>query len=330
MHGLPSTGVDQRGPDQQPRIDIVIVNWNSGDYLSRCLKSILKHGKNLVDSIIVVDNASTDGSLATIERIDQPVHIIRNSENCGFAAACNQGAALGRAKYLLFLNPDTELYKDTLSVAITAMERAENKAFGICGVQIINEKGEIERSCSRFPTPARYMADIIGLTRIGPFRRFGVRIREWDHEKTREVDQVMGAFFLIRRRLFELLGGFDEQFFVYYEEVDLSYRAARAGAKTLFLAETHVFHAGGGSTRKVKAARLFYSLRSRILYAFKHFHRAEAWGVLLLTLLVEPFTRFSYTIIRGELDGVKNTKQGYKMLWADLARIMKTIGTSND
>jgi len=145
---------------------------------------------------------------------------------------------------------------------------------------------------------------------------------EWDHNETMEVDQVMGAFFLIRRSLYDALGGFDERFFVYFEEVDISYRAYKSGWKTIFLASAQVFHKGGGTSQQVKASRLFYSIRSRILYAFKHYHMLSAIYLLVLTLLIEPLSRIIQAFGRGSKSQISETLIAYQMLLKQLPKMM--------
>ena len=126
----------------------------------------------------------------------------------------------------------------------------------------------------------------------------------------------------MRRSVFEALNGFDERFFVYLEDVDFSLRAKQAGWKTAYLTDAQAFHAGGGTSSQVKAARLFYSLRSRLLYGFKHFPSWQAWVLLWITLLVEPFSRTVFSLIRGGTRDVRNTWSGYGMLYRDLPDIL--------
>jgi len=140
-------------------------------------------------------------------------------------------------------------------------------------------------------------------------------MKDWNHSETREVDQVIGAFFLVKRKVFDALRGFDERFFVYYEEVDFSYRAKKAGWGSLYLAEARAFHSGGGTSEQVKARRLFYSLRSRLLYAVKHFSPDGGVMVLLATLLFEPISRCALALWRHSWPSLKETVQGYGMLW---------------
>ncbi len=127
---------------------------------------------------------------------------------------------------------------------------------------------------------------------------------------------MIGAFLWIRRALFERLEGFDERFFVYYEELDLSLRARAAGFETYFLADAQAYHRGGGVSEQAKAARLFYSLRSRILYGFKHFPRSTARALAVVTLVVEPLTRLALLGMRRDRAGMAETLSGFRRLWA--------------
>lgn len=298
------------------QLSIIIVNWNSGSQLAEVVSSIEKYHHDLVSSVVIVDNSSSDDSLERVETMQnflfKPL-IIRNSANFGFGKACNLGAQHSKSEYLLFLNPDAALYADTLPKAFAYMENPANAKAGICGVQLLDEAGHVSRSCARFPSAAGFVAHALGLDVFFP--RLGHFMAEWDHAKTHPVDQVIGAFFLVRRNLFEALNGFDERFFVYFEEVDFSYRAWQAGMHSVYLADAQAFHAGGGTSNQVKARRLFYSLRSRLLYAFKHFSWFGAFSVLLTTLLVEPLSRSTLALLRRSWAGLKETWAAYGLLW---------------
>jgi len=311
--------------------DIVIVNWNSGGQLAEAIASICRHDHNCVSSVIVVDNASTDDSLARVQAmttIPVSLQIIRNSENRGFGAACNQGAAIAGSEYLLFLNPDVCLFKDSLSKAIEFMQNPENTRVGIIGVQLVDGHGYVARSCSRFPTLMIFLLQSVGLNRLPCLQHFSQSLIEWDHGSTKQVDQVIGAFFLVRLELFLSLEGFDERFYVYFEEVDFSFRAHKQGWSSVFLAGAKAFHAGGGTSHQVKAHRLFYVLRSRLLYGFKHFRRWQAWILVGLTLAVEPFSRSLFALFSGGISALRDTWRGYIMLYSDIPSILKKSGRS--
>jgi GT2 family glycosyltransferase len=307
-------------------LSIVIVNWNAGIQLTEVINSIADYHNNLVSSVIIVDNASTDDSVSQVESIkDLPfkLHIIRNDKNMGFGAACNQGAKLANSEYILFLNPDMKLYANSLTVPVAFMQDPKNYDVGIVGIQLIDETGDISRSCARFPTLGMFFVQATGLNRLQSMRKFNLHMSDWSHEKTAVVDHVIGAFYLMKRTLFESLDGFDERFFVYLEDLDLSLRARQAGLQSVYLADAKAFHAGGGTSRQVKVHRLFYSLRSRLLYGFKHFNFFQAWLLVLITLGVEPFSRTLYSLFRANFNDVYNTWKAYYMLFKDMKFILK-------
>lgn len=303
-------------------LNIIIVNWNSGKQLYKCLASIANFGRSNVSKVVVVDNGSIDGSIDDLKCFDLPLEVICNQENMGFARACNQGAAVCDAPYLLFLNPDTELFENSLTIPLAFMDDVANKDVGICGIQLLDEKGHIARTCARFPSLSRFSFQSIGLNKLPRLRTTGVHMQDWEHSQTRIVDHVIGAFFLVRRSIFESLGGFDERYFVYLEDIDFSFRAKQDGWNSIYLSDAQAFHAGGGTSRQVKAARLFYSLRSRLLYGLKHFPFWQACILIALTLLIEPLSRSIFSLFRGGLGDVRNTWSGYSMLYRDLPNIL--------
>lgn len=305
--------------------DIIIVNWNSGRCLETCLKSIRATGRDgfEIERVVVVDNASSDGSADNLHFSDLPLWVVRNSENRGFAAACNQGARGSTADYLLFLNPDVTLQGDSLQVPAQFIGEASSGKVGICGIQLVDESGSVSRTCSRLPTVFALLYQMLGLDRVFPGAFPGHFLGVPEHRQSMRVDQVMGAFFLIRRALFEALEGFDERFFVYYEDVDISYRASQLGSASYYLASTQAYHKGRACSDQVKATRLFYSLRSRILYAYKHFGLVAATTVMLCTLLIEPFSRLIFAVSHGSMREAQETAQGYMMLWRSFPSLLK-------
>ena len=305
-------------------LDIVIVNWNAGTLLQDCLHSIEGTTQTgfKIGQVVIVDNGSTDGSLDELASTALPLNIIRNTENKGFAAACNQGVQRSHADYLLFLNPDTRLFPDSLSLPLAFMEATQNQSIGICGIQLLDDDGEVSRSCARFPTPSLLYGWMLGLDKLLPRFFPSHLMQEWGHDTSRDVDQVIGAFFMVRGRLFDELNGFDERFFVYQEEVDFSLRARQLGWRSHYLAGAKAYHKGGGSSGQVKARRLFYSLRSRILYGYKHFSRIQATAVLLGTLLLEPFTRVTLSLLHNAFKSTGETLSAYLMLYRHLPALI--------
>ena len=306
-------------------VDIIIVNWNAGGQLRDCLESINNAANRdsfELSRVVVVDNASWDGSADGLEDLRLPLSVIRNTENRGFAGACNQGAKGSRADYLLFLNPDTYLNRDSLAKPLIFMEEAFNQNIGIVGIQLLDDDGKISRTCARFPTPGRFFSKMLGLDRIFPHVFPSHFMSDWDHRESRQVDHVMGAFFLIRRSLFEELGGFDERFFVYLEDLDFSFRARQAGWRSFYLVDAQAHHEGGGTSEQGRATRLFYSLRSRIFYGYKHFGWWAATGLRLGTLLLEPWLRAAFAVAMGSLVQLKETQKAYAMLWWNLPELI--------
>ena len=293
--------------------------------LAESLQSVEHFGLAEVSSVVIVDNGSIDGSLKFLELRDTaslPVQIVRNTVNRGFAAACNQGAALVEDAIVLFLNPDTRLFADSISVPMKFVSLPENSKVGIVGIRLVDEHGKTARSCARFPGPRMFFLEALGLTRIKPFRHLGVQMTDWAHDSIADVDHVIGAFYMIRRTLFEQLGGFDERFFVYLEDLDLSLRARQAGWRSAYLASASAYHAGGGTSRQVKARRLFYSLRSKLLYGFKHFSNFDAIVVTVAVLMIEPVTRTGFAIARGKLEELRHIAHAYWLLFRDLPALL--------
>lgn len=308
-------------------LDIVIVNWNAGAQLYECLESIsaAKNDLFILNRVVVVDNASVDNSLEALECSDIPLVLIRNTENRGFGAACNRGAEESRAEYLLFLNPDVRLFENSLSIPVGYMDTPENARTGVCGIQLIEDDGHISRTCTRFPRPKHFFARATGLDRILPRLFKSHFMTEWDHAVSRRVDHVIGAFYFIRRDVFEKLGGFDGRFFVYLEDLDLSCRVYGHGYRIMYLADARAYHKGGGTSDQVKAARLFYSVRSRILYGFKHFSPLSASLLFAASLLLEPFSRLMRALLHRSSKEAKETLQGYMMLIEDIPGIVGRV-----
>jgi N-acetylglucosaminyl-diphospho-decaprenol L-rhamnosyltransferase len=307
-----------------PTVDIIIVNWNTGPQLQQCVQALsMSHRDGFVLlRVVVVDNASTDGSANDLHSFGLPVFLIRNPDNRGFAAACNQAAEGSPADYLLFLNPDTRVCPDTLAKSTAFMESAGNSRIGIVGVQMVDEEGKVAVTCSRFLSTRYFMYRMLGLNQLFPARFLSILYEEWDHSESRPIEHVVGAYYLMRGPLFRELGGFDERFFVYFEDVDLSLRACQAGWTSYYLASAQCYHASGGSSRQVKARRLFYVLQSRIFYAFKNFGTWNATGLLLATLFIEPWARVARAAARFSVRELGELVHGYSLLWLALPRIL--------
>lgn len=301
-----------------PTLDIVIVNWNSGSALGQCLRSIgaARDAGFHLSRVCIVDNASTDNSLNDIEALAPRPVVYRNTSNRGFAAACNQGAHRSSADYLLFLNPDTRLTPASLSVPTRFMEEEESQRIGICGIPLLDDSGQPATCSAAFPSSLLLCAETCGLDRlIG--RRFAAYGQTADPTQRRTVDQVIGAYFLVRASLFKTLGGFDERFFLYYEEVDFSLRARACHYTSCVLLEAVAYHTGCVSSNRVKDLSLFYLLRSKLQFAHKHF---SVWGqvsVGVCTLFLEPWIRCLHGVCTKSTGTITLTIRAYAYLLRD-------------
>lgn len=300
-------------------LDIVIVNWNSGDMLRECLSSFRKEYLQGIDlQLIVIDNHSSDDSLNGIENIDVPLTIVKNNRNIGFGAACNQGARLGKSDHILFLNPDTRLTENSIKPPLQFVKNQPH--IGIIGIQLCDENGNVQKSCARFPSLKTFASLIFGWDRVN--KKCHHFMLEWDHSDSREVDQVMGAYFLVRRNMFEQLKGFDERFFVYFEETDFSYRCHQRGYESYYYSSSQIFHVGQGTTKNIKSRRLYYSIQSRIKYFAKHNKKIETAIIIGLSLFVEPLTRIGFLLIKGSRKEAVNVLRAYKMIYKNLNTIL--------
>lgn len=321
--GLPPLGSWVRS-NTLPKLDIIIVNWNAGTLLRDCIESIREsHCDSLALSrVVVVDNASTDESIAALPDDFAALEVIRNRHNRGFAAACNQGAAGSHADYLLFLNPDIRLDPETLAGAVGFMENDAHQAIEISGIRLRGEDGETQRCCARFPTPGRILGQALGLDRLLPGVIMPHFMTEWDHRDSRAVPQVMGAFLLIRAAAFRRVRGFDERFFLYYEDVDLCRRVADAGGLCFHNAEVSAVHVGGGTTKAILARRQYLAAASRILYARKYFGAGAAL-VILAALLAEPMARSGRALLRGRAQELTDTLTAMRHLWRAMPDLLR-------
>jgi N-acetylglucosaminyl-diphospho-decaprenol L-rhamnosyltransferase len=310
-----------------PSVDIIIVNWNAGDQLYDCLAAVASSDcqEYKLDKIIVVDNASRDRSLEGLEELNLPLEIIRNTDNQGFGAACNQGASIGRSDYILFLNPDTKVSADSIDKAVNCIKDAAHQQVGVVSIQLVNSQGEIQRNCARFPTPLNIWCSILGIDKLVVNKSTSYIMNDWNHQNSQPVDHVIGAFYLIRREIFQALDGFDETFFVYFEDLDLSYRVHKLGWSSYYLADAVSFHKGGGTSESIKATRIFYSLRSRMLYGYKHFNPLQANAIAIASLSIEFASRMIFSLLRLSPSQAQETLSAYTKLFANIPEIYRAI-----
>lgn len=250
--------------------------------LQKCLLSLGQYGADIRYDVIVIDNASEDGS-AEMVRHEFPEHtLIANNTNRGFAAAVNQGIRASSGDVVLLLNPDTEIRESTLRQLL--QEFAEHEETGIAGGKIQNEDGTIQPSVRAFPTVLSQLLISLKLHHILHLPSYAKYMMEgFDYAKRQETDQVMGAFFGIRRKVIDQIGLFDERFFLWFEEVDFCKRAKNAGWKVVYIPGATLIHQGGQSFAKlspIKRQGIF--LQSLRQYMSKH--KGSAVGVLFAAI----------------------------------------------
>ena len=246
-------------------LSIIIVNYNVKYFLEQCLCALQKATAGLKAEIIVVDNASTDNSICYLRPNFPHVRFIENETNIGFAKACNMGFSKSCGEAILFLNPDTIVAEDTLETCLRFLKAHADA--GALGVRMIDGSGTFLKESKRsFPSPFTSLFKLAGLARLFPssktFSRY--HLGHLDAHQNHEVDVLAGAFMLIRKNVLDKIGAFDEAFFMYGEDVDLSYRIQKAGYKNYYLAETEIIHFKGESTKRgsLNYVRMFYSAMS--------------------------------------------------------------------
>jgi GT2 family glycosyltransferase len=268
------------------QLSVVVVNYNVKHFLEQCLCSVQKSisSSEIQAEIIVVDNNSRDNSVAYLTPLFPCVRFISNDQNVGFAKACNQGYKISTGKYVLFLNPDTIVAEDCFSECVSFFE-THNDA-GAVGVKMLDGQGHLLKESKRaFPSPVTSLFKLFGFARLFPksktFSRY--HLGHLDENKNHEVDVLAGAYMMVRRSLLDQLDGFDEVFFMYGEDVDLSYRIQKIGFKNYYIAESSILHFKGESTRKgsLNYVRMFYNAMS--IFVRKHYRggKANAFNFLI-------------------------------------------------
>src|SRR5208283_3322834 len=242
-------------------VSIIIVNYNVRDFLNNALVSVFRALEGMEGEVFVVDNASDDGSSDVVRQSFPNVRLIANKANVGFAKANNQALALSSGKYLMLLNPDTIVQEDTIRTLINFFEA--NGDVGMAGCKILNPDGSLELACRRsFPTPWVAFTKIMGLSALFPrLRLFGkYNLSYLDPDQTYTVDALSGSFMFVRRSVYDQIGGLDEQFFMYGEDLDWCYRAQVAGWNITYVHTTQIIHYKGESTRRsgMNEVKLFY------------------------------------------------------------------------
>jgi len=259
------------------KLSVIIVSYNVQHFLEQCLYSVFNSGKDIDFDVWVVDNNSIDGSVEMVQQKFPQVHVIANKENVGFSKANNQAIIASKAEYVLLLNPDTLVEEDTFKKTIAFMDSKPDA--GGLGVYMQDGKGNFLPESKRgLPTPEIAFYKIFGLSALFPnSKKFGkYHLTYLDKQKIHEIDVLSGAFMLMRKSVLEKIGLLDETFFMYGEDIDLSYRIIKGGFKNYYFPDTKIIHYKGESTKKSSVNYVFVFYKAMIIFAEKHFSQKNA------------------------------------------------------
>jgi GT2 family glycosyltransferase len=279
-------------------LSIVIVNWKVKDLLEKCIQSIFEQTKDISFEVFVVDNNSGDGSVEMVREKFPQVDLTASQENLGFAKGNNPAIKKAHGRYILLLNPDTEILDNALEKMVKFMD--SNSGCGIAGCKLLNPDLSLQPSVRTFPTLTSQVFILLKIHHLFPHSKamYKYLVQNFDYEKTQEVDQVMGAFMMIRREVINKIGMLDEKFWIWFEEVDFCKRAKEAGFKILYTPEAKIIHHFGQSFKQamgVKKQKDFN--RSLSCYFKKHGTKGEWVAIQILRPISLVFAWFAQIII---------------------------------
>ncbi|MFA4818852.1 MAG: glycosyltransferase family 2 protein [Patescibacteria group bacterium] len=276
----------------KPVYSVLIVSWQVRDYLRLCLRALARQLKDAAVEVIVVDNASSDGSAQMVEREFEWVRLIKANRNLGFAAATNMAAAAASGDYFVLLNPDT-VVGDSFFSALADFFRNHPTA-GVVGGKIINPDGTLQPSVRRFPDLLSQTLVSLKLSHFFPGLFSKYLATDFDYNQEAKVDQVMGACFIVPKDVWQNLGGFDANFFVWFEEVDFCRRLKDDNGEIWYSPQITVQHQPRSSARQLTAFRRHYIYSRSLVYYFCK-HKSTLAG-LILVLAAAPWLIISYVV----------------------------------
>ena len=282
-------------------ISIIIVSFNVKEFLDQAILSVQKASNDLNTEVIVIDNASHDQSASFIREKYPHVKIIENQTNEGFAKANNKGINEAKGEYILLLNPDTLIEENTLRSCFDFM--AGNPQAGAVGVRLMDGSGNyLPESKRGFPSPMASISKLFGFSKLFPRSRFfnGYYLGHLSPNQQNKIDVLCGAFMFIRKSVLDHVGLLDEAFFMYGEDIDLSYRINQAGHEIWYLPETSVIHHKGESTKKESLDYVKHFYQSMIIFSKKHFHSADR-GLLIFLLKLGIYLRAFISLVKRGL-----------------------------
>ncbi len=268
-------------------LSIIIVNYNVKVFLQNLLDSIQKASSGIQTEVIIVDNASDDGSIEFLREKYPQIKLIVNKTNLGFGKANNIGLKEAKGKYILLINPDAIVAEDTFSKMIEFFNQTPDA--GLAGCKILNPDGTLQLPCRRsFPGPWTSFTKVTGLSTLFPKSKIFARynLTYLDENQTYEVDAISGSFMMMRKEVYDKVGGFDEQFFMYGEDLDLCYRIQKAGHKVYYVHSTQIIHYKGESTKRsnIDETKVFYNAMH--LFVKKHLSTSFLVELILRTAII--------------------------------------------
>lgn len=303
------------------KLSIIIVNYNVEHFLEQCIKSVLKAIPNIAAEIFVVDNNSSDGSVEMVKQKFPQINLIANNDNPGFSKANNQAIKISQGEYVLLLNPDTVVEEDTFEKCIAFMD--EHPQAGGLGVKMIDGNGVFLPESKRgLPTPAVSFYKIFGLSRIFPkskkFARYHLGCLK--ENEINEIDVLSGAFMWMRKATLDKVGLLDEAFFMYGEDIDLSYRIQQGGYKNYYFPKAKIIHYKGESTKKGNINYVFVFYNAMIIFSKKHF--AKNAKVFSFFINIAIYLRATMAILFRFINYIK-------LILIDTALILLGLGFFN-
>lgn len=263
------------------KVSVIIVTYNSEETIRDCLKSVLSNSEQT--KVIVVDNNSSDKTLEVVRQFPK-VKIIQNKENFGFGKANNTGVKSSTGDYIFFLNPDCVVEKDAIEKLAGFLDK--NNETAVVGPKLVNKDESLQKEISPFPTLVSEILVLLRLHRVGIFKK--IVYPNYDYNKTQEVEHLMGSALMMRRSVFDKVGGFDENFFLWFEETDLLKRISEKGYKIVYYPEAIVKHLVGQSTKQLHFLNKQTIWNKSLIY---YFSKHKGWVKLLL---LAPFIILSY------------------------------------
>ena len=309
-----------RGMNSNERvISVVIVSWNARAFLEECLASIARAKRPGVLEVIVVDNASSDGSAEMVETQFPEVRLQRNASNLGFAAANNIGIRMASGEHIFLINSDVTVAPDCLEKLVKFMD--EHPAVGVAGPTMLTGGGAIGRSCRGFPTVWRMACHAVGLDRLIPQSPIfsGYTMRYWKQNSTREVDILGGWFLCVRRAALEEVGLLDERFFFYAEDMDWCRRFRLKGWKVMFVADAQSVHYGGGSS-KVAPTKYYIQEQRADLQLWRKHNAGWRYAIYYGTCIVHQALRCAGNGLLalfsgGSAERITKARRNARCLW---------------